>query len=48
MTVVQLLDFFCDFYRTRPDAAEHMLTALEISPTQRIKQMSKGTRERCS
>ena len=38
MTVVQLLDFFCDFY---PDfdreAAEHMLTALEISPTQRIK-----------
>ena len=49
MTVVQLLDFFCDFY---PDfdreAAEHMLTALEISPTQRIKQMSKGTRERCS
>ena len=47
MTVVQLLDFFCDFY---PDfdreAAEHMLTALEISPTQRIKQMSKGTREK--
>ena len=42
MTVVQLLDFFCDFY---PDfdreAAEHMLTALEISPTQRIKQMSR-------
>ena len=33
MNVVQLLDFFCDFY---PDfdrsAAEHMLTALEISP----------------
>lgn len=47
MNVVQLLDFFCDFY---PDfdreAAEHMLTALEISPTQRIKQMSKGTREK--
>ena len=47
MTVVQLLDFFCDFY---PDfdreAAEHMLTALEISPTQHIKQMSKGTREK--
>lgn len=34
MNVVQLLDFFCDFY---PDfdrsAAEHMLTALEISPS---------------
>lgn len=47
MNVVQLLDFFCDFY---PDfdrsAAEHMLTALEISPKLRIRQMSKGTREK--
>lgn len=47
MTVVQLLDFFCDFY---PDfdrnAAEHMLTALQISSKLRIKQMSKGTREK--
>ena len=47
MNVVQLLDFFCDFY---PDfdraAAERMLTALEISPSLRIKQMSKGTREK--
>ena len=47
MNVVQLLDFFCDFY---PDfdrsAAEHMLTALAISPKLRIKQMSKGTREK--
>ena len=47
MNVVQLLDFFCDFYPDFDrDAAEHMLTALEISPTQRIKQMSKGTREK--
>ena len=47
MNVVQLLDFFCDFYPDfNRDAAEHMLTALEISPTQRIKQMSKGTREK--
>ena len=47
MTVVQLLDFFCDVYPdVDRDAAEHMLTALEISPTQRIKQMSKGTREK--
>ena len=47
MKVVQLLDFFCDFY---PDfdreRAERMLTALEISPKLRIKQMSKGTREK--
>ena len=36
MTVVQLLDFFCDFY---PDFARD-------AATQRIKQMSKGTREK--
>ena len=35
MNVVQLLDFFCDFY-----------PALEISPKLRIRQMSKGTREK--
>ena len=47
MNVVQLLDFFCDFYPDFDrDAAEHMLTALEISPKLRIKQMSKGTREK--
>lgn len=47
MTVVQLLDFFCDFYPDFDrDAAEHMLTALQISPKLRIKQMSKGTREK--
>ena len=47
MNVTQLLDFFCDFYADFDRAAaEHMLTALDISPTQRIKQMSKGTREK--
>lgn len=47
MNVVQLLDFFCDFYEDFDrDLAERMLTALEISPKQRIKQMSKGTREK--
>ena len=47
MNVVQLLDFFCDFYPDFDrDAAEHMLTALDISPKLRIKQMSKGTREK--
>lgn len=47
MNVVQLLDFFCDFYPDFDrDRAEQMLTALEISPKLRIKQMSKGTREK--
>ncbi len=47
MNVVQLLDLFCDFYEDFDrDRAEHMLTALEISPKLRIKQMSKGTREK--
>lgn len=47
MNVVQLLDLFCDFYVDFDrDRAEHMLTALEISPKLRIKQMSKGTREK--
>ena len=47
MSVNQVLDLFCDFY---PDfdrgAAEHMLSALEINPKMRIKQMSKGTKEK--
>ena len=47
MNVVQLLDLFCDFYEDFDrDRAEHMLTALEISPKLRIKQMSTGTREK--
>ena len=47
MNVVQLFDLFCDFYEDFDrDRAEHMLTALEISPKLRIKQMSKGTREK--
>ena len=47
MNVVQLLDLFCDFYEDFDrDRAEHMLAALEISPKLRIKQMSKGTREK--
>ena len=47
MKVKRALDtaalFYPDFDR---DAAEHMLTALEISPKLRIRQMSKGTREK--
>ena len=43
----QLMDFYGDFYQDfRRDAAEEMLKRLEISPRQRIKQMSKGTREK--
>ena len=47
MSAAQLLDFYGDFYRDfRRDAAEEMLHHLNISPRQRIKEMSKGTREK--
>ena len=47
MTTTQLLDFYQDFYADfRRDAAEEMLQHLNIQPRQRVKQMSKGTREK--
>lgn len=47
MSVKQLLDFYGDFYRDfNRKAAEEMLAHLNIRLTQRIKQMSKGTREK--
>ena len=47
MSARQLMEFYQDFYKDfRPDAAMEMLTHLGISPQQRIKQMSKGTREK--
>ena len=47
MSTEQLLDFYQDFYQDfRRDAAEEMLHHLGILPRQRIKQMSKGTREK--
>ena len=47
MSVTQLLDFYQDFYADfRRDTAEEMLAHLNIPPKQRIKQMSKGTREK--
>ena len=47
MNVTKLLDFFCDFYSDFDRAAaEHMLQALEIQPSMRVAQMSKGTREK--
>ena len=47
MTASQLLDFYQDFYKDfRRDAAEEMLAHLNSPAKQRIKQMSKGTREK--
>lgn len=47
MTAEQLLDFYGDFYPDfRRPLAEEMLSALGIAPKQRIRQMSKGTREK--
>lgn len=47
MSSVQLLDFYSDFYTDfQRDAAEKMLAHLKIAPKQRIKQMSKGNREK--
>lgn len=47
MSVEQLLDFYSDFYKDfRRHVALDMLKHLNISSKQRIKQMSKGTREK--
>jgi len=47
MSVRQLMDFFEDFYADfRRDRAEDMLKRLGIDEKMRIKQMSKGTKEK--
>ncbi|MGN0990779.1 MAG: ABC transporter ATP-binding protein [Candidatus Ventricola sp.] len=47
MNVTQILDFYADFYADfNRDAAQEMIGHLEIDPKQRIRQMSKGTREK--
>ena len=47
MSAGQLMDFYQEFYRDfRRQTAEEMLRHLDIRPTQRIRQMSKGTREK--
>ena len=47
MNVQQLMDFFSDFYADfRRDRAEEMLQRLGIDEKLRIKQMSKGTKEK--
>lgn len=47
MTAAQLLDFYEDFYADfNRSAAEEMLRHLEIPEKRRMKQLSKGTREK--
>lgn len=47
MNVRQLLGYFSDFYADfQPQRALEMLARLDIDPNQRIKTMSKGTREK--
>lgn len=47
MTAEQILDFYADFYADfSREAAERMLHDLSINSRQRIRQMSKGTREK--
>lgn len=47
MTVTQLLDFYADFYPDfQRDVAVHMLENLDIRNKQKIKEQSKGTREK--
>ncbi len=47
MSAKQLMDFFQDFYADFDrDRATEMLLRLNIDPAMRIKQMSKGTREK--
>ncbi|HBR09072.1 MAG TPA: ABC transporter ATP-binding protein [Clostridiales bacterium] len=47
MSVVQLLDFFCDFYEDFDrQKARDMLNRLGVPEVQRIKEMSKGTCEK--
>jgi ABC-2 type transport system ATP-binding protein len=47
MSVKQLLDFYDDFYADfQRDSAREMLSHLGINEKQRIKQMSKGNREK--
>ncbi|MGM9521438.1 MAG: ABC transporter ATP-binding protein [Oscillospiraceae bacterium] len=47
MSIKQLMDFYGDFYADFDrDAAKQMLSRLGVNESQRIKQMSKGTREK--
>ncbi|MBQ2606904.1 MAG: ABC transporter ATP-binding protein, partial [Oscillospiraceae bacterium] len=47
MSVEQAIDFYADFYADfRRDAANEMVAQLGLEPKQRIKAMSKGTKEK--
>jgi ABC-2 type transport system ATP-binding protein len=47
MKVRDLISFFCDFYEDFcPDTAYKMLETLQINPEDRLKTMSKGTKEK--
>ena len=47
MNTAQVLDFYADFYADfRREAAQEMIRRLNIDEKQRIRQMSKGTREK--
>lgn len=47
MTVMQIIDFFKDFYEDfRPELAYDMLAKLGISPDMKLKTLSKGNKEK--
>ena len=47
MTIQQLQDFYADFYADfQRDRSEEMLDRLELHPTHKLKQLSKGNREK--
>lgn len=47
MNVKQMIEFFTDFYTDfRPETAYDMLERLNINPADKLKTMSKGTREK--
>ena len=47
MTVAQTVDYYADFYADfRRDAAQEMLARLGLDVSQRVKTLSKGTREK--
>ena len=47
MTVKQIVEYFQDFYEDfRPDVAYEMFTRLGISPSRRLKTLSKGNKEK--
>ncbi len=47
MTAEQIINYFCDFYEDfRPELAYEMLKKLDISPKTKLKNLSKGNKEK--